>query len=344
LGVNVLQFTTTTAVTIGYTSAASIGGGLSMSIGAQTGASGQTGGTTVVYAGAGGSGGSSGNIEFCLAGNNSSDFVSLAGGSSSSARGAMTWSSLITPLLTQATATSDVATIPFTITSQAPYTSASTHLTAGNIVLSIPGSKSGTPQGYVEFVYGGTVQSAIGIDPTNGGNQTDLWLGLAGAAPTGTNYALTQSGGLTLVNAATSVGLSIGTVSILYGNSTSLQAVQPLSGFITSPAPLAFASSGNTALSTTGGTYTLATTGGNLYSPVLSFTGTLAQNLTVVLPNSPGVYLVNTSGLTPAGFTIAFKSGTGTTAAMSLGSLSGSLIIVVTNPSGTNTISACKTS
>jgi hypothetical protein len=102
-------------------------------------------------------------------------------------------------------------------------------------------------------------------------------------------------------------------------------------------APLGLASSSG--LATTGGTYTLGVTGGTTSSPVLSFTGTLSTPLTIVLPNAPGLYFVNLAGLTQNSNSITVQSGSATFQ-LATSSATKQIFTVITNPSGSNTISA----
>ena len=62
----------------------------------------------------------------------------------------------VNPTLTQATPTSDVATTNITIQSQAPFGSASTNKSPGNVVLNVPSSVGGGADGHISLQEGGS--------------------------------------------------------------------------------------------------------------------------------------------------------------------------------------------
>jgi hypothetical protein len=92
-----------------------------------------------------------------------------------------------TPTITQATPTTDVATHDITITSQAPFASAVTNLTAGNIVLSVPAPVSGTANGMVKISVGGSTLFQMG---RQAGTSSNSAIYPIGSTPSSTNYWL----------------------------------------------------------------------------------------------------------------------------------------------------------
>ncbi len=113
------------------------------------------------------------------------------------------------PTLMQATPTSDVATVPLLIQSQAPWASAVTNVKGGNVVLSVPLSLSGTPQAFVQFNSGANIIGGIGPFWGAPASNTNLWLLPAGTAATAGNYSLTASASALVLNGTSSVNVNV---------------------------------------------------------------------------------------------------------------------------------------
>jgi hypothetical protein len=94
------------------------------------------------------------------------------------------------PIIEQATAASDVATQNITIQSQAPFASAVTNLTAGNIILNIPASVSGTAHGNAQVQYNGSPVVSFG----SVGTTNYLYMGTIGTAANTDNFISSVNG------------------------------------------------------------------------------------------------------------------------------------------------------
>lgn len=115
------------------------------------------------------------------------------------------WDNTVTaPLLTQKTPTSDVATQPMEISTQAPYASAVTNTSAGPLILEIPAPISGNPLGQVRVYSGATINVQMGRYNSSFGG---LWLGPTLA--TSTNFTLYSDDNTSDWNAATTLQLDI---------------------------------------------------------------------------------------------------------------------------------------
>ena len=143
----------------------------------------------------------------------------------------ITWAAATTaPGLNQTTQTSDIATANLTISSQAPFASASTHKTAGNIILNTPNPVSGGTPSSIQFQVGGSSIGGLG-QYTNGTTFYSLWLGNAAAQNGLTNAALTSDDStVTILNANTSgtVSLRVANTQVMGITSSGVSIVQPL--------------------------------------------------------------------------------------------------------------------
>ena len=124
------------------------------------------------------------------------------------------------PLLTQATAASDVATQDITITSQAPFASAVTNKTPGNILLSIPANVSGNFTKFVKVQQSGVDQWLLGAAVGTNTAINAIYCGAVGSQ-TSANYVIAATSAVTQINAATTLQLTIGNV--VFGNFTNSQ-------------------------------------------------------------------------------------------------------------------------
>jgi hypothetical protein len=92
--------------------------------------------------------------------------------------GTLRWDPTLTPLITQTAPTSDYSAHDLSLTSQAPYASAVTNLSPGNIVLTVPSGVGGSPpSGKVSFSISGSERAYIGLDALVLGSSTKLYLG-----------------------------------------------------------------------------------------------------------------------------------------------------------------------
>lgn len=99
---------------------------------------------------------------------------------------------LSSPSITQSTQTSDVATSNLTITSQAPYSSATTNKTPGSVIINIPSPISGGNEGSFQVQRGGVIQFQTGRGtPLGGSPGAMLWMT---SSPSNTNFLVTTDG------------------------------------------------------------------------------------------------------------------------------------------------------
>jgi hypothetical protein len=187
------------------------------------------------------------------------------------------------PGINQATPTSDVATQNLTITSQAPYASATTHKTGGNLILEVPVIVAGaSTYPFVTINYGSTTLFQLG--PDTGAPTTYGGFYPGGVTPSNTNFAMlaSTSGTDTYLNASTKVHLQIGNSEILDLTSTAITPNIANLTWISGVSPTI--------------TQTLTTT-----------TSATGQTLTIQAQNA--------TGTTSNGGPLVLTSGTGTTAA-----------------------------
>jgi hypothetical protein len=124
-----------------------------------------------------------------------------SGGASS-----FTWAKGSTVTLTQTTPTTDVATANFTITSQAPYASASTNKTPGSIIINIPAPVSGGNEASFQVQRASAFVGGIGDRSSD--QAACLWLG-NGVAPGNSNFVLRAGSGQTILSSGGTVYLRI---------------------------------------------------------------------------------------------------------------------------------------
>jgi hypothetical protein len=153
-----------------------------------------------------GSGGTIPTLVFALTGNGSTPIAMTP---------AMQWVKGATaPTITQATPTSDVATTPLTLTSQAPFASATVNTAPGDVVANVPLPAIAAPgnRGAFSVQENGVQYGAIGHQPVTTSTFGMFWLG-QGVSRTSTNEALISDGSTaTELNAPTS-----GTVAMAVG-------------------------------------------------------------------------------------------------------------------------------
>lgn len=155
------------------------------------------------------------------------------------------------PTITQTTPVSDVATQNLNITSQAPFASATTNKSPGNVNITIPVPLSGGNSGLLNVLPAGTNDSTHGawqFGVLQGNAAVDsLWAGLDGSAPSATNYVLQawNSGG-TYLNGI------IGNLYMLVNGSQVAQAIT--SGIQFGNGSAAFGSGGNNIVGLTNST------------------------------------------------------------------------------------------
>lgn len=240
------------------------------------------------------------------------------------------------PLLSQATQTSDIATNDITIQSQGPFASASTNLNAGNVVLNTPAPVSGNTTAMLHVKSGGTDRWQIGdCAALAGANGGCMW---GNPTRTATNFVLlaTASGNTNVFNAGTTLDLDVnGTVvaaatanAFSVSNSTLSLSRQLL---VTSPPTIACG---------TGGTQTVAA---NPPPGLIVTSGTLGSNCTIDFGTNAtsGIFVLDMSGVTlGATFGVNFKNGSVTsTTITSSNVLAGSTLATVWTH-GANTLAS----
>lgn len=103
---------------------------------------------------------------------------------------------LTAPTINQNAQTTDTATNNLIITSQAPFASASTNKTPGNIIVTLPAAVAGGTQGYFQVSVNGAIQCSIGDYSGNAG-----WFWLGPQTPSSSNSNLYGDGADFYVNA-----------------------------------------------------------------------------------------------------------------------------------------------
>lgn len=111
---------------------------------------------------------------------------------------ALTWTAgAAGPTLSQATPTSDVATSDLSISPQAPFASAVTNLSGGNVKIILPIPLSGGVEATLKAYRGNSANPYFAVGAIAVG-QSALWLG-ANVALTGSNYTIDSAGGTTII-------------------------------------------------------------------------------------------------------------------------------------------------
>jgi hypothetical protein len=186
------------------------------------------------------------------------------------------------PVLTQATPTTDVATNNLTIQAQGPFASASTNKTPGSVIINNPAAVSGganTPSLIVEQA--GTTYWSAGADGFGG---AALWGGSAHAVNT---WVIDSSSGTTIFNASSGDPIEFTIGGTVYANfaSTDFSIQAPVGGYASGSAPFSWLSC---TVSLTSGTVNTLTAS-QYTCPHLKFTGTLTGAGTVVqYPSTDG--------------------------------------------------------
>lgn len=122
----------------------------------------------------------------------------------------VSWAATVTsPLLRQATATSDVATNNLTIQPQAPFASATTNKNPGNLVLNIPAPISGGSHGSILIQEGGSTVGQWAINSNIGLGTVAVYYG-QGAATDNSHWFITGASTQNFLNAGAELGLGIG--------------------------------------------------------------------------------------------------------------------------------------
>lgn len=185
----------------------------------------------------------------------------------------ITWAAATTsPGFAQTAPSSDVAPANLTITSQAPFASASTHQTAGNIVLELPNSIGGSTRPYVDVQYDGYSEWKFGALNGSGGLTGAVYFGgfSSPITPSTSNYVITATSSNTNIQSAGSTG----TISLTQNNGALMvlggSGLQLISGSV---------AIGSTAVVLSAAQYSL---------PFLKFSGTLSGNTTITFPATNG--------------------------------------------------------
>lgn len=247
-----------------------------------------------------------------VTGSGSSTVVSSISGSSpiNVTPSSLKWTAANAPAITQATALSDVATGNISLTPQAPFASAVTHLLGGNVVVNIPTSVGGAiGYGALQIKTGAT--SIFYIQPYADG-AADYGGFYAGAVtPGGTNYLLLSdtAGTTAILNASTTDSLRIANVHVLDVTSGAVAIAGSIGG--NGSTPLSLAATVSAIACGTGGTQTI--TAAQSITPGLTVTsGTLSSNCVLAFGTnaSNGWYQLDMSGVTlGASFGVQFTNG-----------------------------------
>jgi hypothetical protein len=132
-------------------------------------------------------------------------------------------SAVVAPTLTQITPTTDVATQPLLIQSQAPFSGAVTNLKPGNIALNVPAPIGAGAFGVVQVQQGGTTVLQFGnlVGQTIGTYYADY---PGSVTPSATNFTrwVAVSAGTQTFNATTQLNFAIGGTNVFSTISTSL--------------------------------------------------------------------------------------------------------------------------
>lgn len=199
-----------------------------------------------------------------------------------------------TPTISQPIAASDVACKDIVLTPQPPFASATGgNRVGGNFTVSLASpTNGGTTSPVLKINTGASTYVSLGQYTTSayGG----LWLGTQ--APSSTNFAvISDSSTNTYLNAPTGA-----TVSLLSAGATPLLTVGNNS-------PMLW---GSTGLSATSGTTTLS--GGQLQTPMITYTASLSNNITIVFPNAAGFWFLDLAGVVLNAHTVSVQSGSTT--------------------------------
>lgn len=138
--------------------------------------------------------------------------------------------STVSPLLSQNTPVSDVATTNLTIQSQAPYASASTHTSPGNLILKVPNPVGAGAYGFVDIANSSGNLLQIGnLVGQTGNSYAAIYPGAI--VPSAINYAMyIKSDGTSMVlgGGVTTVNISANTNTVFSFTSSLINAYQPI--------------------------------------------------------------------------------------------------------------------
>lgn len=126
--------------------------------------------------------------------------------------GTLSWIASASPLLTQATPTTDVATSDMQVTPQAPFASAVTNVSPAHWRLNLAAPISGTNEAALDVYRAGTKVASLGMFP-GGAGQGTLWLGQA--SPSTTNYAMAANANFNINAAVGNLNLRVSNNSIV---------------------------------------------------------------------------------------------------------------------------------
>lgn len=192
------------------------------------------------------------------------------------------------PVLTQSAQTSDVATQPFTIQPQAPFSGASVNTAPASLILNEPPPVGSGVRGMVDIDDNASLQWAFGNGAAVSGGSSSasyMWGGPSVVANSSNFVIFANGSSSTQINAPSggSVGLDVGGVLELQMTSTNTNFKQPVGGVSTVNA---FTWCENVQAMPASGTTTLSNSVYNC--PHLKFTGTVSGASTVVFPSSVG--------------------------------------------------------
>lgn len=252
---------------------------------------------------------------------------------------------IASPTINQAAPTSDVAPTNFTLQAQGVYSSASTNVHGGNLVLE-PGAglaaSNHQGDGYVTVANSAGTLLKIGVlGGQNAANYGALYAG-NNASPNGSNFIMywdnttSTSFGPQLVRiaATSSFGVVINSSANIICNAASTQFYQQIFG---AAAPLKF---GNSAATSVTAGFSLSA--GQQQTPVIPLTGAVAGGgITITLPNTIGAWwMFDLSAVTSLSNGITFSTGSGTTATVTAVATNSQLVTVIVSASNVVSITA----
>lgn len=221
----------TSAGALTIDSAAALNLGTSTATSAQLGNAGTCGATTIKVAGVG--------AITCVVGTTTQMSLGLGGADtlvlgSTNAQNTLTPSgatfgpSVINPTISQSTQTSDLLARSIHLVPQAPFASAVTNVTGGNVYVDLATPISGSAESSLIVTRGGAFVAGIGADPGSAFTASVMWL-TPGISPGGGNWSIgSNTSNATYVNGVSSVVYSIGGVSTASLSASSFQASSDL--------------------------------------------------------------------------------------------------------------------
>lgn len=241
--------------------------------------------------------------------------------------------SVASPNIQQATQGSVGNPNNLTLTPQSPYASAGSTPTGtpGSLVVALAAPVSTGAEANIRLTRGGALTALLGAGPYGGATYCGLWLG-PGISPGAGNFAILSDGANTYIGGSASVNFEVASTFVLTVTASSAGLGLPLGGL--GAIPFALLSTATITSPTTG---TITFSSAQYICPIIPLSMSLTGNLTLVFPNSVGIYFVDNTQVTFGGHAIIYKNAGGTTT--SPGSQTPVVVTVLVNPRGGNTIS-----